>query len=94
MKRFLDVVLITIFLTSAAALLLANEDPFAREAVCTHTGFCPVMPHAKAWAKMIYDLAVGALITLLFYLLVVRLPDYPVGSGLRGVSKDITRISG
>ena len=30
----------------------------------------------EAWSKIFYDLAVGALITLLFYLLVVRLPDY------------------
>ena len=34
------------------------------------------MPNAKAWNKIFYDLAVGALVTLLFYLLVVRLPDY------------------
>ena len=34
------------------------------------------MPNAKAWSKIFYDLAVGALTTLLFYLLVVRLPDY------------------
>lgn len=33
------------------------------------------MPNAKAWNKIFYDLAAGALITLLFYLLVVRLPD-------------------
>jgi hypothetical protein len=34
------------------------------------------MPNAKAWNKIFYDLAVGALVTLLFYLLVVRQPDY------------------
>jgi hypothetical protein len=34
------------------------------------------MPNAKAWYKIIYDLAVGSLITVFFYLLVVRLPDY------------------
>jgi hypothetical protein len=31
---------------------------------------------AKPWIEISYDLAVGALITLFFYLLVVRLPDY------------------
>jgi hypothetical protein len=76
LKRLLDIVLTAIFVLSVAALFLAHEDPFARQAVCAHTGFCPAMPNAKAWNKIFYDLAVGALITLLFYLLVVRLPDY------------------
>jgi len=77
MKRLLKTALIAIFVLSVAALFLAHEDPFAREAVCGHTGFCPPgMPNAKALNKIFYDLAVGSLITLLFYLLVVRLPDY------------------
>jgi len=59
---------------SVAALFLANEDPFAREAVCAYW-LCPVIANAKAWYK-IYDLAVGSVTSLLFYLLVVRLPDY------------------
>jgi hypothetical protein len=61
---------------SIAALLLAHEDPFVRKIVYEYTGFRPVVPNAKAWYKISYDLAVGALITLLFYLLVVRLPDF------------------
>jgi hypothetical protein len=66
--------LIAIFVASVVALLWAHEDPFAREAVCAHTGFCPVIPNA--WYKTIYDFAVGSLISLFFYLLVVRLPEY------------------
>ena len=76
MKRLLDIALIAIFVLSVAPLFLAHEDPFARDALCAYTGFCPVMPNAKAWNKIFYDLAVGALVTLVFYLLVVRLPDY------------------
>ena len=57
-------------------MLLANEDPFARNAACDHIGFCPTIPHSGAVFKILYDLSVGALVTLLFYLLVVRLPDY------------------
>ena len=38
----------------------------------------------EAWNKILYDLAVGALITLLFYLLVVRLPDYQRRQRLKG----------
>ena len=36
---------------------------------------CPVIANAKAWTKIFYDLAVGALVSLLFYVLVVRVPD-------------------
>jgi hypothetical protein len=76
MKRAIDIGLGAIFVVSAATLLLAHEDQFAREAVCAHTGICPSTPHAQAWNKIFYDLAVGALITVLFYYLVVRLPDH------------------
>jgi hypothetical protein len=76
LKRLLNIALVAIFVLSVAALFLAHEDPFARDALCAYTGFCPVVPNAKAWNKIIYDLAVGALVTLVFYLLVVWLPDY------------------
>jgi hypothetical protein len=78
----LDIILITIFVLSVAELFLAHEDPFARDALCAYTGFC--LPNAKAWSKIFYDLAVGALVTLLFYLLVVRLPDYQRRQRLKG----------
>ena len=42
--------------------------------MCARTGFC--LPDAKAGYKIGYDLAVAALITVVFYYLVVRLPDY------------------
>ena len=74
MKRVLNMALIALFVVGVAALLWAHEDPFARKAVCAHTGFCPAIPHA--WYKTIYDFAVGSLISLIFYLLVVRLPEY------------------
>ena len=76
LKRPLDWVLCAIFFFSVAALFLAHEDSFAREVVCAYTGFCPTNVNAKAWNKIFYDLAVGALVSLIFYGLVVRLPDY------------------
>jgi hypothetical protein len=75
LKRPLDIILVAIAIASAAALFLANEDPFARHAFCTLTRFCPVIPHAQAFAKMLYDLAAGALISILFYVLMVEIPD-------------------
>jgi hypothetical protein len=76
MKRLLDWLLGAIFILSAAGLFLAHEDPFVRDALCARIGFCPVIANAKAWNKIFYDLAAGALISLIFYGLVVRLPDY------------------
>ena len=85
-RRALDIGLLAIFILSVAAIFLAHEDPFAREAVCAHIRFCPHVP--KAWHKIIYDLAVGALVSLFFYWLVVRLPDYQRRQRLkRGLEK-------
>jgi hypothetical protein len=75
-RRLLDVLLAIIAVVSMAVVLLLHEDPFARIAVCNHIGFCPTFAHAKAFYKVFYDLGVGALVTLAFYFLVVRLPDY------------------
>jgi hypothetical protein len=85
-RRALDIGLLAIFILSVAAIFLAHEDPFAREALCAHIRFCPHVP--KAWHKIIYDLAVGALVSLFFYWLVVRLPDYQRRQRLkRGLEK-------
>src|SRR5258708_29756641 len=75
-KHLLDGVLWTIGILSVAALFLAHEDPFGRDALCSHIRVCPAIENAKAWNKILYDIAVGALVSLLFYVLVVRVPDY------------------
>jgi hypothetical protein len=68
--------LIATGILSFAVLFLANEDPFVRKMVYGYTGFRLGLPHAEALYKILYDGAVGALVTLIFYLLVVRWPDY------------------
>jgi hypothetical protein len=75
-KKLLDGALWTICVVSIAALFLAHEDPFARDAFCSHIKFCPTITNAKAWNKILYDLAAGTLVSLLLYVLVVRIPDY------------------
>lgn len=75
-KHLLDGVLWVIFLASVAALFLAHEDSFARDALCSQIKFCPEIANAKAWNKILYDLAAGTLVSLLLYVLVVRIPDY------------------
>jgi hypothetical protein len=61
---------------AVAQSVASIEGPFARDALCSQIKFCPEISNAKAWQKIIYDLAVGALVSLLFYVLVVRVPDY------------------
>lgn len=75
-KQPLDIALIVIAVVSTAALFLAHEDPFVRDAVCAKIKFCPTITNAKAWNKIFYDLAAGALVSLIFYVLIVRVPDY------------------
>jgi hypothetical protein len=70
------VLLAIVAIVSATAVLLSHEDPFVRIVACNHTGFCSTFAHAKAWYKVIYDLGIGALVSLAFYFLVVRLPEY------------------
>jgi hypothetical protein len=74
-KHSLDISLAAITLMSLAALILANDDPFARDALCAKISFCPTIANPKAWNKIFYDLAAGALVSLIFYVLVVRIPD-------------------
>src|ERR1035437_2656628 len=76
LKRPLDLFLAVTVVLSVATILLANENSFFRATLCERTGFCPSIAHAKAWEKIAYDLAVAYLVSLLFYVLVVRLPDY------------------
>lgn len=77
LKIPLDIVLILVGVLSVAALFLAHEDPFARDALCKWMGpYCLTSEHAKAWNKIFYDMGAGALVSLIFYVLIVRIPDY------------------
>jgi hypothetical protein len=75
-KNLLDGVLWAVCVASVAALFLAHEDPFVRDAFCSHIKICPAITNAKAWNKILYDLSAGTLVSLLLYVLVVRIPDY------------------
>jgi len=58
-KHLLDSALWLICIASVAALFLAHEDPFARDALCSHTKICPVIETQKHGTKffMIWLLA-------------------------------------
>lgn len=71
----MDFTFAAIAFISIALIFLAHEDPFARTAVCSKISICPSLG-TRAWYKILYDLSVGSLTTLVFYYLVVRLPEY------------------
>ena len=75
-KQLLNGALCAISIVCVATLFLAHEEPFARDALCSTFKICPVIADAKAWNKIFYDLAVGALVSLLFYFLLVRVPEF------------------
>jgi hypothetical protein len=75
-ENLLDGTLCAISIASVAALFLAHDDPFVRDEFCSHLRICPAIANAKAWNKIVYDLAVGALVSVLLYFLVVRVPEY------------------
>ncbi len=70
-KRLIDAFLLLLFVLSVALVMLGIHDPFARDAICKGIGFCPAWEH-----KLIYDLGIGGLISLVFYGLLVRLPEF------------------
>jgi hypothetical protein len=72
-RRPLDLGLVALFVVSALLILAAHEEPFARNWLCAKVP-CPHLPHP--WHKIIYDLAIASIISLTFYGLVVRLPEY------------------
>ena len=73
-KKLLDLGLVLLVSFSLAIMFLANEDAFVRERLCSIV--CFRSQHAAAFNKIFYDIAATSLVTVLFYFLVVRLPEY------------------
>jgi len=77
LKSGLDQALTALFVLSVSAIFLANEDPFARNALCAYAQFpCFESAHARALNKILYDISIGSVTSLIFYVLIVRLPDF------------------
>ncbi|MPR13161.1 hypothetical protein [Microvirga tunisiensis] len=73
-KRSLDLSLIALTVAFLVFVVVFNEDPGVRVAL-----FGDVLPettwHAKAIYKALYDIGMGGLVSVLFYLLLVRIPE-------------------
>jgi hypothetical protein len=73
-KRRLDVFLLILTGVSITAVLLGQRDPFIRNYICQL--ICMDWSHSEAAESVGYDLGTGSLISLIFYGLVVRLPEH------------------
>jgi hypothetical protein len=73
--RLLNVSLSFALVVGIACALLAHENSLAREALCRSTSICIFSANAAFWNKLIYDFGMGSLISLIFYGLLVKIPD-------------------
>lgn len=74
-SRPLDATLVLLGVVSLAAVLLAHERDFIRKPFCAAVPVCPNIANAEGWNKIAYDLGIGGLTSLIFYMLLVRLPE-------------------
>ena len=72
---FLGAPLVVLVLLSILAMFVANEDPFARDALC-RLGGCFYSNAARGWNKLFYDFSAGCVITVVFFWILVRLPEH------------------
>jgi hypothetical protein len=72
-KNQLDLCLVLITLLFLGCVVLANEDPVARLALFGKK--IPEDGHVKTIFKALYDIGIGGLVSIVFYFLLVRLPD-------------------
>tara|TARA_R110001606_G_scaffold329540_2_gene476786 strand:- start:132 stop:863 length:732 start_codon:yes stop_codon:yes gene_type:complete len=74
-NHLLDLSLLFLALSSAAVISLSLEHSAARDWFCS-LNLCFTATHYSQWNELFYSLAVGTLVSLIFYLVVVRLPDH------------------
>lgn len=70
-----DYLLVPLFILSAILIVLSNDDPWARDFLCERLQICPRSSHAVAINKGLYDLGFGAVVSLMFYWLFVKVPE-------------------
>jgi len=74
-RRALDISLGIVLALSFAAILLGQENPFVRIALCG-VAPCPKFAHSHAWEKIAYDVGIASVVSLFFYALIVRIPEH------------------
>ena len=91
-KRMLDATLWALTVLFLAFVVLGNDDPFARTGLF-HGALPEESWHAKTVYKGLYDFGMGGLVSLFFYLLLVRFPDNAKRRRIRrGLAREYKRF--
>nr|WP_029926832.1 hypothetical protein [Ochrobactrum sp. UNC390CL2Tsu3S39] len=98
MRKIIDWALPFVAALGLVGMALANPDPLAREALCSRLGVCFYSKHPEFWNGLFYDLGLGAVVSIVFYWLLVKLPDYSkrrrirryLTSSYKAVRRDMT----
>jgi hypothetical protein len=83
MQRAVDPILPSLFLVGLVAVVLGNPDPLARDALCQSSSICFRSAHAAFWNSLIYEFGLGSVVSVIFYWLLVKLPDHAKKRRLR-----------
>lgn len=83
MQRILDRALPLLFVAGLACVILANPDPLARNTLCNVTHLCLQSPNAAFWNNLLYEIGLGAAISIAFYWLLVKIPEHSKRARLR-----------
>jgi hypothetical protein len=75
MQKLFDWFLLVVFGASLLCIVLANPEPLARDALCAQIGVCSYSLHAAFWNNLIYEVSLGAGVSIAFYWLLVKVPE-------------------
>lgn len=73
-KNWIEPALFVMSALSVGAIVLANPDPLVRESLCG-IQVCWPSAHSTFWNTLFYDLGIGVLMSVVFYWLLVKLPE-------------------
>jgi hypothetical protein len=73
--RILDALLALVLAVSLTLMAVANEEALARDELCQSLNLCFASANPKFWNKIIYDISVGTVLSVIFYALLVKTPE-------------------
>jgi hypothetical protein len=73
--RILDALLALLLTVSLTLMAVANEEAFARDGLCKYLNICFTSANPKFWNKIVYDIATGTVLSVIFYALLVKVPE-------------------
>lgn len=84
MQKAVELSLPYLFVCGLVAVALGNPDPLARDTLCSVIPWCFSLPHPAFWNSLFFEFGLGASVSVLFYWLLVQLPERSKRKRLRG----------